>query len=117
MSAPKKRISGTSSQTACFKSEGSGRPTCDYKRGGNRAGIDKGDITLGDVLNVMPFGNTLYVADLTGKQIKQALEQGLSGIEAQGGAFPQVAGLTYTFTLNKSRDTAFFKPQYRMTAA
>lgn len=29
--------------------------------GGIRAGIDKGDITLGEVLNVMPFGNTLYV--------------------------------------------------------
>ncbi len=78
--------------------------------GGIRAGIDKGDITLGDVLNVMPFGNTLYVADLTGKQIKQALEQGLSGIEAQGGAFPQVAGLTYTFTLNK-------KPGHRVLQA
>ncbi|MBY8914409.1 multifunctional 2',3'-cyclic-nucleotide 2'-phosphodiesterase/3'-nucleotidase/5'-nucleotidase [Bacillus sp. YC2] len=68
--------------------------------GGIRAGIDKGDITLGEVLNVMPFGNTLYVSDLTGKQIKKALEQGLSGIEAEGGAFPQVSGLTYTFTLN-----------------
>ncbi len=102
MSAPKKPISETSSRTASCKSEGSGRrPNRDHKRGGIRAGIDKGDITLGDVLNVMPFGNTLYVADLTGKQIKQALEQGLSGIEAQGGAFPQVAGLTYTFTLNK----------------
>lgn len=48
----------------------------------------------------MPFGNTLYVADLTGKQIKEALEQGLSNVENGGGAFPQVAGIEYTFTLN-----------------
>ncbi|WOO44691.1 multifunctional 2',3'-cyclic-nucleotide 2'-phosphodiesterase/3'-nucleotidase/5'-nucleotidase [Bacillus subtilis] len=68
--------------------------------GGIRAGIEKGDITLGEVLNVMPFGNTLYVADLTGKQIKEALEQGLSNVENGGGAFPQVAGIEYTFTLN-----------------
>nr|MDH3082826.1 5'-nucleotidase C-terminal domain-containing protein [Bacillus subtilis] len=68
--------------------------------GGIRAGINKGDITLGEVLNVMPFGNTLYVADLTGKQIKEALEQGLSNVENGGGAFPQVAGIEYTFTLN-----------------
>ncbi|MED4802502.1 multifunctional 2',3'-cyclic-nucleotide 2'-phosphodiesterase/3'-nucleotidase/5'-nucleotidase [Bacillus atrophaeus] len=67
--------------------------------GGIRAGIDKGKITLGEVLNVMPFGNTLYVADLTGKQIKEALEQGLSGVEDGGGAFPHVAGIEYTFTL------------------
>nr|MDF9459635.1 5'-nucleotidase C-terminal domain-containing protein [Bacillus pumilus] len=52
------------------------------------AKIEKGDITLGDILTVMPFGNTLYVADLKGSQIKKALEQGLSGIEEGGGAFP-----------------------------
>ena len=49
----------------------------------------------------MPFGNTLYVADLKGSQIKKALEQGLSGIEEGGGAFPHVAGIEYTFTLSK----------------
>lgn len=55
--------------------------------GGIRGSIEKGDITLGDILTVMPFGNTLYVADLKGSQIKKALEQGLSGIEEGGGAF------------------------------
>ncbi|CAM5247563.1 2', 3'-cyclic nucleotide 2'-phosphodiesterase [Bacillus safensis FO-36b] [Bacillus safensis subsp. safensis] len=30
--------------------------------GGIRGSIEKGDITLGDILTVMPFGNTLYVA-------------------------------------------------------
>lgn len=69
--------------------------------GGIRGSIEKGDITLGDILTVMPFGNTLYVADLKGSQIKKALEQGLSGIEEGGGAFPHVAGIEYTFTLSK----------------
>ncbi|MGE6631720.1 multifunctional 2',3'-cyclic-nucleotide 2'-phosphodiesterase/3'-nucleotidase/5'-nucleotidase [Bacillus sp. NPDC077027] len=69
--------------------------------GGIRSSIEKGDITLGDILTVMPFGNTLYVADLKGSQIKKALEQGLSGIEEGGGAFPHVSGIEYTFTLNR----------------
>ncbi|MFN2747828.1 multifunctional 2',3'-cyclic-nucleotide 2'-phosphodiesterase/3'-nucleotidase/5'-nucleotidase [Bacillus sp. z60-18] len=69
--------------------------------GGIRASIDKGEITLGEVLTVMPFGNTLYAADLTGAQIKEALEHGVSQVEEGGGAFPHVAGLTFTFTLSK----------------
>lgn len=71
--------------------------------GGIRSGIDKGPVTLGEVLTVMPFGNTLYAADLTGAQIKEALEHGVSQVEEGGGAFPHVAGLTYTFTLNKPK--------------
>ncbi|MCY8088996.1 multifunctional 2',3'-cyclic-nucleotide 2'-phosphodiesterase/3'-nucleotidase/5'-nucleotidase [Bacillus sonorensis] len=71
--------------------------------GGIRSGIDKGKITLGEVLTVMPFGNTLYAADMTGAQIKEALEHGVSQVEEGGGAFPHVAGLTFTFTLNKPK--------------
>ncbi|MCJ2148354.1 multifunctional 2',3'-cyclic-nucleotide 2'-phosphodiesterase/3'-nucleotidase/5'-nucleotidase [Bacillus paralicheniformis] len=71
--------------------------------GGIRSGIAKGDITLGDVLTVMPFGNTLYAADLTGAQIKEALEHGVSQVEEGGGAFPHVAGLSFTFTLSKPK--------------
>ncbi|MBS4162382.1 multifunctional 2',3'-cyclic-nucleotide 2'-phosphodiesterase/3'-nucleotidase/5'-nucleotidase, partial [Klebsiella pneumoniae] len=58
---------------------------------------------LGEVLTVMPFGNTLYAADMTGAQIKEALEHGVSQVEEGGGAFPHVAGLTVTFTLNKPK--------------
>lgn len=44
--------------------------------GGIRSGIAKGEITLGDVLTVMPFGNTLYTADLTGRKLKKRLSTG-----------------------------------------
>ena len=71
--------------------------------GGIRSGIAKGEITLGDVLTVMPFGNTLYAADLTGAQIKEALEHGVSQVEEGGGAFPHVSGLSFTFTLSKPK--------------
>ena len=45
--------------------------------GGVRRDLNQGDITVGDVLEVMPFGNTLVLVDLTGAQIKSALEQGI----------------------------------------
>lgn len=48
--------------------------------GGIRGSIEKGDITLGDILTVMPFGNTLYVADLKGSQIKKHSNRGCQAL-------------------------------------
>lgn len=45
--------------------------------GGVRRDIAKGDISVGDVLEVMPFANTLVLVDLTGLQIKTALEEAI----------------------------------------
>ena len=47
--------------------------------GGIRAAIDEGDITMGELRTVMPFGNTLFVMDVTGQQLKDGLENGISG--------------------------------------
>jgi|GEM_PF-73997 len=70
--------------------------------GGIRASIEVGEITLGEVLTVMPYGNTLMVTDLTGAQIKAALENGVSQVNLEDpgsspGRFPQVAGLRFTW--------------------
>jgi 5'-nucleotidase / UDP-sugar diphosphatase len=65
--------------------------------GGLRASIDAGDITMGEVLTVLPFSNTLATFKITGAGIVAALENGLSQIEDIAGRFPQVAGLKYTF--------------------
>jgi len=64
--------------------------------GGLRASIDEGPITMGDVLTVLPFQNTLATFGLTGKGVVAALENGVSQIEDGGGRFPQVAGIRYT---------------------
>ncbi|MEK3806132.1 bifunctional 2',3'-cyclic-nucleotide 2'-phosphodiesterase/3'-nucleotidase [Bacillus sp. FSL H8-0547] len=66
--------------------------------GGIRESINEGDITLGEVLTVMPFGNTLFVLDVTGEQIVAALEHGVSAVEEGKGQFPQVAGVTFAFS-------------------
>ncbi|MEM6896106.1 MAG: bifunctional metallophosphatase/5'-nucleotidase, partial [Pseudomonadota bacterium] len=65
--------------------------------GGLRASIDEGEVTMGEVLTVLPFQNTLATFDLTGEGIVAALENGVSRLEDGGGRFPQVAGLKYSF--------------------
>jgi 5'-nucleotidase/UDP-sugar diphosphatase len=65
--------------------------------GGIRASIDKGVVTMGEVLTVLPFQNTLATFQLTGVDLKASLEGGLSEIEEGKGKFPQVAGLKYSF--------------------
>jgi 2',3'-cyclic-nucleotide 2'-phosphodiesterase (5'-nucleotidase family) len=69
--------------------------------GGVRASIAKGNITLGDVLTVMPFGNTMGVLDVTGEQLLKAIENGVSRVEFNDGRFPQMAGARYTFDKTK----------------
>ena len=63
--------------------------------GGLRASIDAGEITMGEVLTVLPFQNTLATFEATGQDILDALENGVSEVEEGGGRFPQVAGMTY----------------------
>ncbi|MDO6658274.1 cell wall-binding repeat-containing protein [Anaerobacillus sp. 1_MG-2023] len=65
--------------------------------GGIRESIDEGPITLGEVLTTMPFGNNLVTLDMTGAEIIDSLEHGVSGVETQEGRFAQVAGLRYSF--------------------
>jgi 5'-nucleotidase len=65
--------------------------------GGVRASIDAGPVTMGEVLTVLPFQNTLSTFEANGATIVAALENGVSQIEEGAGRFLQVAGLRYTF--------------------
>jgi 5'-nucleotidase / UDP-sugar diphosphatase len=65
--------------------------------GGLRASIDVGEVTMGEVLTVLPFQNTLSTFVVTGADIVAALENGVSDLENGAGRFAQVAGLKYTF--------------------
>ncbi|ENN87386.1 putative 5'-nucleotidase protein [Rhizobium freirei PRF 81] len=69
--------------------------------GGLRASIGAGDVSMGDVLTVLPFQNTVATFQLTGADVKAALENGLSQIDDGAGRFPQVAGLKYSFDKSK----------------
>jgi len=65
--------------------------------GGLRASIDAGEVTMGEVLTVLPFQNTLATFELKGADVVSALENGVSQLADGAGRFPQVAGLKYTF--------------------
>jgi 5'-nucleotidase len=58
------------------------------------------DIVLGDVYTIQPFGNVFSIIEVTGTQIWQALENGVS--KGQGdGRWPHVSGMKYTVDLTK----------------
>ncbi|BDQ38558.1 bifunctional metallophosphatase/5'-nucleotidase [Pseudodesulfovibrio nedwellii] len=67
--------------------------------GGVRDSIPRGNITVGTAYTLMPFSNTLNVMDMTGAQVKRALE---IGVTRGAGAFPYVGGARYTADMNKS---------------
>jgi 5'-nucleotidase / UDP-sugar diphosphatase len=66
--------------------------------GSIRASIKRGRISLEDVYDALPFDNYIVAFSLTGKQIRETLEYALSSIERGGGGFPQVSGLTFTYS-------------------
>jgi 5'-nucleotidase len=72
--------------------------------GGIRATIEAGNVTFGDALSVLPFGNTITVVEVTGAELVAALDNGLSwaydadaNAPRSSGSFPQVAGMTVTY--------------------
>lgn len=65
--------------------------------GGLRAGLNEGVVTIGDVLTVLPFGNTIAVMGLRGADVLAAIEHGLSQGAGTAGRFPQVAGLRFAW--------------------
>lgn len=66
--------------------------------GGIRVSVKEGNITLGTVKSVMPFSNDLAVVKVTGAQLLEAIEAACQAIGKQDpiGAFPQVAGISFT---------------------
>lgn len=69
--------------------------------GGIRASIDSGEITKGEAITVLPFGNYIVTVKVTGKELKEAIEHGLPEMvngEIQSLAcIAQVAGIEVTY--------------------
>ena len=54
-----------------------------------------------DIQRELPFANLAVGVELTGQQIRDELENGVSMVQEGAGRFPQVAGMTYSFNLGK----------------
>ncbi|WP_300528861.1 5'-nucleotidase C-terminal domain-containing protein [Peptacetobacter sp.] len=63
--------------------------------------IPKGDITYGDIVESVIFGNTVITKKLTGKQIKDAIEVGAEIYPEANSTFLHFGNLTYTIDVNK----------------
>lgn len=59
------------------------------------------EVTLGEVLTVLPFGNLVSTFELSGADVVAALENGVSQVETGAGRFPQVSGLRYSWDGSK----------------
>ncbi|MFC5465038.1 5'-nucleotidase C-terminal domain-containing protein [Lederbergia graminis] len=69
--------------------------------GGIRETINAGPITVGEVITVLPFGNTLATMDVTGTELKEAFEISFSKYPLENGGFLHVAGGKVEFDSTK----------------
>lgn len=65
--------------------------------GGIRDSINIGEITKGEIVKVLPFGNYIVTKALKGAQIKEILEHGVKAYPSTAGHFPQISGLNFVF--------------------
>ena len=54
-------------------------------------------LTRRDILSELPFGNLTVKLSLTGAQLRQALENGVSQVEEGAGRFPQISGMRFVY--------------------
>lgn len=67
-----------------------------HNSGGLRDDLPVGDVTYGDILSVLPFGNQISVMELSGEDVWATLEYGVS--KEVSGKFPQVAGMRFSWS-------------------
>ena len=64
--------------------------------GGLRAPIDRGDITLGELIALIPFNNHLAKVRMTGQQLLDAMEVSVTSYPVESGDFHICSGLRYS---------------------
>lgn len=71
--------------------------------GGLRRDIPEGDITMGLMYELLPFDNTLFTFELTGKQVKEAIEHGIILNNEKTFRSGQFSGLKVKYDSSKPR--------------
>ncbi|WP_252714567.1 NAD nucleotidase [Treponema phagedenis] len=75
--------------------------------GGVRENINPGSITFNDAYTFLPFGNTLFMVEVSGEETKQILEDAMDfalGGTGSTGSFPYGAALRYEANQNKDKN-------------
>ena len=81
--------------------------------GGIRAEIGKGPITVGEVITVLPFGNTLATMEITGAELKAAFEISFKTYPKENGGFLHVAGAKIEFDSSKPANERVVSIKYK----
>ncbi|MFC0410256.1 bifunctional metallophosphatase/5'-nucleotidase [Roseomonas elaeocarpi] len=77
--------------------------------GGLRAGLVEGTVTMGDILAMLPFNNTLATVTVRGHDLQAALENGVSQMPGAAGRFPQVAGMTVVWSPDRPKGSRIIR--------
>ena len=72
--------------------------------GGIRATIEPGEISMNTINTVLPFGNTVAVAYVTGYELLEALEASTFCTPDPIGGYPQTSGIAWTLDTTKPYD-------------
>jgi 5'-nucleotidase / UDP-sugar diphosphatase len=73
--------------------------------GGVRIDVLKGAITMQTAYTLLPFGNTIYLLEMSGAEVKQVLEEALINHfdnNGSSGSFPYAYGIRYTIDMNQA---------------
>jgi 5'-nucleotidase / UDP-sugar diphosphatase len=65
-----------------------------------RGGIRAGPVSFRQLLEILPFDSTLISLQLTGNELREVLEHGVSRLPEPSGRFLQVSGVSYTIDLH-----------------
>lgn len=63
--------------------------------------IGPGPVTRRDIESVLPYQNRVLAIEITGRQLLDALENGLSMIGQNAGRFPQISGMAVRYSRRK----------------
>lgn len=62
-------------------------------------------ITRGQVLTVLPFGNSVATVTVTGAELKDLLETSVAAMPGVNGRFAQISGLCFTYNIEQTPKT------------
>lgn len=80
--------------------------------GGIRAAIPAGNITTGQVITVLPFGNTLALMDVTGAELKAAFEHSVKEAPEENGGFLHISGAKLEYDSSKEAGSRVVSLKY-----
>lgn len=78
-----------------YAAQGDGADIALLNSGAIRHQLPAGDLTMDDIISVLPFGNSMVIIEATGQQILDELECSVSMLPGEFGSFLQVAGLSF----------------------